>query len=73
MAGPFRYKKSKSFCTLIPEKNHFSLLIVFGAKKRAKVEAMEETYRSTPKRTMTKPQHITMENGCFSQSIQKKW
>ena len=25
-----RYKKSKSFCTLIPEKNRFALLIVFG-------------------------------------------
>ncbi len=35
-----RYKKSKSFCTLIPEKNRFALLIVFGAEERAKVEAM---------------------------------
>jgi hypothetical protein len=34
-----RYKKSKSFCTLVPEKNRFTLLIVFGAEERAKVEA----------------------------------
>jgi len=37
-----RYKKSKSFCTLIPEKNRFALLIVFGAEERAKVEAMRD-------------------------------
>lgn len=36
-----RYKKSKSFCTLIPEKNRFALLIVFGAEERAKVEIMK--------------------------------
>ena len=35
-----RYKKSKSFCTFIPEKNRFALLIVFGAKEREKVEAI---------------------------------
>ena len=35
-----RYKKGKSFCTLIPEKNRFALLIVFGAAERAKVEAI---------------------------------
>ncbi len=34
-----RYKKSKSFCTLIPEKDRFALLIVFGAEERMKVEA----------------------------------
>jgi len=38
-----RYKKSKSFCTLIPEKNNFRLLIVFGAKERDGVEAIRET------------------------------
>lgn len=38
-----RYKKSKSFCTLIPEKKRFALLIVFGAEERAKVEAMRES------------------------------
>jgi hypothetical protein len=37
-----RYKKSKSFCTLIPEKNIFKLLIVFGAEERAKVEAIRD-------------------------------
>jgi Fe-S-cluster containining protein len=35
-----RYKKSKSFCTFVPEKGRFRLLIVFGAEERAKVEAM---------------------------------
>jgi hypothetical protein len=38
-----RYKKSKSFCTLIPEKNRFALLIVFGAQERAKVDAMKDS------------------------------
>ncbi len=38
-----RYKKSKSFCTLIPEKNHFALLIVFGAEERSKVEVIRDS------------------------------
>jgi hypothetical protein len=33
-----RYKKSKSFCTLIPEKGRLVVMIVFGAQERAKVE-----------------------------------
>jgi len=37
-----RYKKSRSFCTFIPEKNRFRLLIVFGAEERAKVETVRE-------------------------------
>lgn len=36
-----RYKKSKSFCTLIPEQNRFVLLIVFGGEERAKVESLK--------------------------------
>lgn len=35
-----RLKKSKSFCTLIPERNRFVVQIVFGAEERAKVEAI---------------------------------
>ncbi|NLW51673.1 MAG: DUF3788 domain-containing protein [Candidatus Brocadiaceae bacterium] len=35
-----RYKKSRSFCTFIPEKGRFLLMIVFGSKERAKVEAI---------------------------------
>jgi len=35
-----RYKKSKSFCSLIPEKSRFAILIVFGADERAKMEAI---------------------------------
>jgi hypothetical protein len=33
-----RYKKSKSFCNLIPEKGQFKFLLVFGAEERKKVE-----------------------------------
>jgi len=35
-----RYKKSKSFCTLIPEKENLAVLIVFGAQEREKAEAI---------------------------------
>ena len=35
-----RFKKSKSFCSLIPEKNRFRVLLVFGGKEREKVEAI---------------------------------
>lgn len=35
-----RFKKSKSFCTLIPELNQFRLLMVFGAEERQKAEAI---------------------------------
>ncbi|MEN6620544.1 MAG: DUF3788 domain-containing protein [Smithella sp.] len=38
-----RYKKSKSFCTLIPEKNNFALVIVFGAAEREKVETIKDS------------------------------
>jgi len=38
-----RYKKSKSFCTFIPEKSRFALLIVFGEEERKKVESMRNT------------------------------
>jgi hypothetical protein len=37
-----RYKKGKSFCTLIPEKNRFAIQIVFGAEERAKMETMRD-------------------------------
>jgi len=33
-----RFKKSRSFCTLIPEKNRLLILIVFGAKEREETE-----------------------------------
>jgi len=36
-----RYKKSKSFCTLIPERRRFALLLVFGRDERAKVETLQ--------------------------------
>jgi len=35
-----RFKKSKSFCNLIPEKNRFKILLVFGAKERKQVEPL---------------------------------
>jgi hypothetical protein len=37
-----RYKKGKSFCTLIPEKKRFAILIVFGTEERAKVETIRD-------------------------------
>ncbi len=37
-----RYKRNKSFCTLIPERNRFALLIIFGAEERAKVEEIRD-------------------------------
>ena len=37
-----RYKKSRSFCTFIPERNAFKLQITFGAKEREKVEALRD-------------------------------
>jgi len=36
-----RYKKSRSFCTMIPEKNRVALLIVFGKNEREKVETIK--------------------------------
>ena len=45
-----RYKKGRSFCTLIPEKNRFAILIVFGAEERTKVETIRgELSRQTQK------------------------
>jgi len=35
-----RFKKSKSFCTLIPEKNRLLIQIVLGAIEREKVETI---------------------------------
>ena len=35
-----RYKKSKSFCTLVPERDNLDVLIVFGAQEREQVEAI---------------------------------
>ena len=35
-----RYKKSRSFCTFVPEYRQFAVVIVFGAEERAKVEAI---------------------------------
>ena len=35
-----RFKKSKSFCNLVPERGQFKVLLVFGAEERAKVEAI---------------------------------
>ncbi len=35
-----RYKKSKSFCTLIPENGRLAMLIVFGGAEREKVDTI---------------------------------
>ncbi len=37
-----RYKKGKSFCTLIPERNRLLIQIVFGAEEREKVKAIRD-------------------------------
>jgi len=37
-----RYKKSRSFCTMIPEKGRCLLMIVFGREERAKVETIRD-------------------------------
>lgn len=41
--GYLRYKKSKSFCSLIPEKGMCKILIVFGAREREKTDAIRPT------------------------------
>jgi len=46
-----RYKKSKSFCSFVPEQNRFALLIVFGAEERAQVELIKDQL-SVPTRTI---------------------
>ncbi|MFZ2173978.1 MAG: DUF3788 domain-containing protein [Rhodococcus sp. (in: high G+C Gram-positive bacteria)] len=51
-----RYKKNKSFCTLIPEKNRCALLIVFGKAEREKVEAIRN---SLTKKTQEEYDHAT--------------
>jgi len=51
-----RFKKSKSFCTLIPERDRMVVLIVFGGGERVKAEAMlkrltptvRKAYRQAP-------------------------
>ncbi|MCY6380768.1 DUF3788 domain-containing protein [Hoeflea prorocentri] len=37
-----RYKKSRSFCTFIPERNAFKLQITFGSKERSKVALVRD-------------------------------
>jgi hypothetical protein len=37
-----RYKKSKSFCTMIPEKGRCLLMIVFDAEERVRVEVVRQ-------------------------------
>jgi hypothetical protein len=42
-----RYKKTKAFCTLLPEYKQLSVLVVFGAAERAKFEERRYTWRDT--------------------------
>jgi hypothetical protein len=35
-----RFKKSKSFCSLVPERRRFKVLLVFGGAEREKVERL---------------------------------
>jgi hypothetical protein len=48
-----RFKKSKSFCTLIPERNTLAVQIVFGKEEREKVEAIAHTLSSAVRRLYT--------------------
>lgn len=41
-----RYKKSKSFCTFIPERGHFKVQVVFGAAERARAASLLPTLGS---------------------------
>lgn len=35
-----RFKRSKAFCSLVPERGQFKALLVFGAEERRKVESI---------------------------------
>jgi hypothetical protein len=37
-----RYKKGKSFCTFIPEKNRFVIQLIFGAEGRLKMKTIRD-------------------------------
>jgi Protein of unknown function (DUF3788) len=39
-----RYKKSRAFCTFLPEYRAFSVVIVLGAGEREKVEALRTSF-----------------------------
>lgn len=41
-----RYKKNKSFCTMIPGKDQLAIQIVFGKDERSKVEEIKEKLSS---------------------------
>jgi hypothetical protein len=41
-----RYKKSKAFCTFLPEYRLFSVVVVLGAAEREKFEARRGSWRS---------------------------
>jgi hypothetical protein len=41
-----RFKRSRSFCSLIPERGRFKALLVFGAEERQKVESILPALRS---------------------------
>ena len=40
-----RYKKSKAFCTFLPEYRLFSVVVVLGAAEREKFEARRDSWR----------------------------
>lgn len=41
-----RYKKTRAFCTFVPEYRRFSVIIVFGGAEREKFEERRYTWRS---------------------------
>jgi Protein of unknown function (DUF3788) len=59
-----RFKKSKSFCTLIPERGRLKVLLVFGRDEREKVEAILSTLVSHIRADYRAVTRITTASGC---------
>jgi hypothetical protein len=71
-----RYKKGKSFCTLIPEKNRFEIQIVFGTEERLKMETIRDEISAQTRKDYDKAPtyHVMMASGFYSSSmVMKLW
>lgn len=74
-----RFKKSKSFCTLIPEKDKLLIQIVFGGKEREEVEKIlsllspivRKQYREAPTFHDGKWLAINIDNDLIFDDIKK--
>ena len=63
-----RFKKSKSFCSLVPERRRFKVLLVFGGAEREKVERLCLTWCPTSERTTRRAPRTMTASGCSSAS-----